>query len=163
MTTNFLTRFIAVSLMGILFPLLGHSAPNPGVRMNEARQLEGTWTVTVSVVDCQSGNPLGNPFQSLLTFARGGALTETTANPMFFPAERGPGHGYWTFQRHAYNAVSTAFITSNGVLAKTQTISQKIQMTNSDQLSSVATVQFFDPAGNLLVSGCALATGQRFK
>jgi hypothetical protein len=163
MTTNFLTRFLAISLMGLLFPLLGQGAPKPAVQANEARQLEGTWTVTVSVVDCQSGNPLGNPFQSLLTFSRGGALVETTANPGFFPAERGPGHGYWTFSHHAYNAVSTAFITSNGVLVKTQTINQNIQMANPNQLSSAATIQFYDPAGNPVASGCAVATGQRFK
>jgi hypothetical protein len=163
MITNFLTRFVAVPLMALMFPLLGHSASNAGGRTPEARQLEGTWTVTVTVVDCQSGNPLGNPFQSLLTFGRGGTLTETTANPMFFPAERGPGHGYWNFKHHSYNAVSTAFITSSGVLAKTQTITQNIHMGNSDQLTSAATVQFFDPAGNVLASGCATAAGQRFK
>jgi len=33
-------------------------------------QLVGTWQVQVTQVDCQTGNPLGPPFTSLLTFAK---------------------------------------------------------------------------------------------
>ena len=161
MITNFLARVSAVSLVTIL--LIGQSVAGSGRRQPESRMLEGTWTVQVTQVDCQSGNPLGNPFQSLLTFGRGGTLTETTSNPNFFPAERGPGHGVWAYKQPAYSAASTAFITSNGALVKTQTITQNIQLGNGDQLTSAATVQFFDPSGNLLGSGCATATGRRFK
>lgn len=160
MITTFLARVSAVLLVTIL--LIGQSVAGSR-RQPESRQLEGTWTVQVTQVDCQSGNPLGSPFQSLLTFARGGTLTETTSNPNFFPAERGPGHGVWGYKQHAYSAASTALITSNGALVKTQIITQNIQMANSNQLTSTAAVQFFDPSGNLLGSGCATATGQRFK
>ena len=58
--------------------------------------LVATWVVQVTQRDCASGAPLGVPFYSLLTFNEGGTMTETTANPMFFPAERGPGHGVWS-------------------------------------------------------------------
>ena len=57
------------------------------------RGLEGTWSFQVTLRDCSSGAPLGVPFYSLLTFNEGGTMTETTANAMFYPAERGPGHG----------------------------------------------------------------------
>ena len=44
----------------------------------EARKLEGTWRVRITLRDCGSGGPLpfpGNPFPALVTFARGGTLT----------------------------------------------------------------------------------------
>jgi hypothetical protein len=43
-----------------------------------------------------------------------------------------------------------------------QRITQAIDV-DGDQLTSEATVEFFDTAGNLLTSGCASAVGQRFK
>jgi hypothetical protein len=131
------------------------------------RKLEGTWRVQVSLHNCQTGAPIGSPFQSLETFARGGTMTETTSNPNFFPALRGPGHGIWSHKgNHVYDAATLAFITVNGALAKTQKISQTIEIENNPDEFTVtaASVQFFDPAGNLLpVAGCATATGQRFE
>ena len=158
--------FYAAALAGVLILSLGPgAAAQSGTRTSEASRLEGTWTVQVQQVDCTTGNPLGNPFPSLLTFARGGTATETTANPMFFPAERGPGHGVWSrIDKHNYRAASVAFITLNGSLVKTQKITQAIQIVDSgDSFTSAASVEFFDPAGNLLGSGCATAAGQYFK
>jgi hypothetical protein len=132
----------------------------------DGRTLAGTWVVTVTQHACPNGPAIAPPFQSLLTFDRGGTMTETTSNPMFFPALRGPGHGVWSHTgRHTYSADSLAFVTVNGVLAKTQKISQTIEMGDDPNqfTTTAASVQFFDPAGNLLVSGCATATGQRFE
>src|SRR5271165_2323081 len=94
-----------------------------------AATLKGSWTVKVTQRNCQTGDPLGSPFFSLLTFSQGGTLLESTANPMFFPAVRGDGHGVWSATGHqTYRAISTAFITVNGELSKTQTITQQIEM-----------------------------------
>jgi len=131
-----------------------------------SRRLEGTWIVTVTQHDCTSGAQLGQPFQSYLTFARGGTMTETTSNPMFFPALRGPGHGIWSYEgHHNYSAKSTAFITLNGALTSTQTIAQTIAIGDDPNqfTTTSASVQFFDPAGNPIRSGCAAASGQRFQ
>ena len=89
---------------------------------------------------------------------------ETTSSPSFYPAERGPGHGNWTvLGPNSYGANSMAFITNQGQLAKIQTISQQIQYDpHSDTWTSVAVVQFFDPAGHMLGSGCADASATRF-
>ena len=128
-----------------------------------ARSLEGSWTVQVTQTNCQTGAALGNPFYSLLTFARGGTLVESTANPMFFPAVRGPGHGVWSRTGHGtFRAVSVAFITANGVLVKTQTITQKIEMDNSNTFSTPSASVVFVPAdGGPTITGCAIATGTR--
>ena len=128
-------------------------------------QLQGSWSVQVTLRDCDSGQQMGPAFSSLATFSKGGTTTDTTANPAFFPAERSPGHGTWSKTGwRTYQASSTAFITLNGALAKTQVIRQEIKFGDlADQYSSNARVQFFDPSGNLLVTGCATAEAQRLK
>jgi hypothetical protein len=73
-----------------------------GKSESQARKLEGTWRVQVTIRDCQSGAAL-RTFPALLTFARGGTLTETTTG--FPPALRTPGHGFW---RHTGDQTYTA-------------------------------------------------------
>lgn len=130
----------------------------------QSRRLEGTWVFHISLVDCSTGTPVGAPFQSLLTFARGGTVTETTANSMFFPAQRGPGHGVWSHAGYGtYKAATIAFITLNGALTRTQTIAQTIELGPDETLKTKsASVKFFNPAGALVASGCAAATAKRF-
>jgi hypothetical protein len=155
----------ALALAGVLILCAGTVA-NAHPEQSAASGLQGTWLVTVTQHNCATGAQIGAPFQSLLTFARGGTMTETTSNPMFFPAERGPGHGVWSASRNGtYSAASMAFITLNGVLTMTQKITQQITMGDDRNqfTTSGAQVQFFDPAGNLLRSGCASAVGQRFQ
>lgn len=133
---------------------------------NDSARLQGTWVVTVTQRDCTSGAQLGAPFLSLLTFAKGGTMTETTSNPMSFPAERGPGHGVWSqISRHRYSASSIALITLNGALTTLQTITQTIKIGDDpDQFQTTKVhVEFFTPAGTLVRSGCATATGARYR
>jgi hypothetical protein len=132
----------------------------------EAGGLEGSWMVKVAQNNCATGDPVGEPFLSLLTFSRGGTLVESTANPMFFPAVRGDGHGVWSATgRQTYRALSTAFITLNGVLAKTQTITQKIEMGSDPNTFEVpsASVVFVAADGGPTITGCATATGKRIE
>jgi hypothetical protein len=164
MTLHFAKPFHSLAVLAGLFLSVASAAAQSSVPTG--KELEGTWQVEVTQRDCNTGDPLGTPFQSLLTFASGGTMTETTDNPMFFPAERGPGHGVWSFKGGSrYTAATTAFVTLNGVLAKTQKINQIIEMNDDpSRFTTVkATVQFFDATGKLLVTGCATATGVRFR
>src|ERR1017187_9170532 len=88
-----------LTLAGVLFSLLGQSAaaqqkeqsPDALAAANIAAYnpgLEGTWRVTVTQKVCATGAQIGLPFHSLLTFARGGTLTGTTASPAFLPGQR---------------------------------------------------------------------------
>jgi hypothetical protein len=132
----------------------------------EGRTLEGSWTVQVTQLNCETGAPLGSPFLSLLTFAKGGTLVETTSNPMFFPAVRGPGHGVWSYSNdHSFKAVSVAFITLDGALVKTQTISQTIEMRDGPNTfkTTSASVVFVPVAGGPTITGCATAVGKRIE
>lgn len=130
------------------------------------RRLEGSWTVEVTQRNCQTGEALGNPFLSMLTFSGGGTVVETTSNPMFFPAVRGPGHGVWSYAGGStFKAVSVAFITSNGVLVKTQTIRQTIEVgEDSDSFTTPsASVEVVPVGGGPTINGCATATGKRIE
>ena len=130
--------------------------------------LTGTWRVTVQLHVCNSTINIGSPFQSLLTFGRGGTLVEVTANAMFYPSLRSPGHGIWRAQGDGtYSASSMAFITSNvnGALTMTQRIDQTIVIgDNPDQFTvKNANVKFYDPSGTFLKMGCADAWGKRYQ
>lgn len=128
-------------------------------------RLEGTWLFTVSLKDCSLGTPIGAPFLSLLTFARGGTMTETAANAMFFPGVRSPGHGVWKVaEQHSFKAITMAFITVNGVLTRTQTIEQTIEVEGENLAKTTsASVTFRAPDGTVLTTGCAAATGKRIE
>src|SRR5262245_24735979 len=74
----------------------GVRAENQGAQgepESQARNLEGTWRVQVTIRNCHTGEALGNPFPALVTFARGGTRTETTAGVS--PAMRSPALGFW--------------------------------------------------------------------
>jgi hypothetical protein len=164
MTLHFAKPFYSLAVLaGLCLSVASAQAQTSALT---GKELEGTWKVEVTQRDCNTGDPLGTPFQSLLTFANGGTMTETTDNPLFFPAERSPGHGVWSSKGESrYTAATTAFVTLNGALTKTQTIRQTIEMGDDpNRFTTVkATVQFFDPNGTLLVTGCATATGVRFR
>ena len=113
----------------------------------------------------------GRPaFWSLLTFARGGTLTETTANQAL-PAPRTPGHGVWGWTGpSSFFAASEAFLLFGPGFARwTQRIEQTIVMTSDDEFDSDARVilsvtpSHLQPAQNPPPApGCARARGYRF-
>lgn len=147
----------------------GSLATTPVVGAESSRSLEGTWRVQVTLKDCTTGAPRP-PFWSLLTFARGGTLTETTNNPAFQPGQRSSGHGTWRRKGHGYEAATEAFIQFSSAPPPPapsfqrglQRISQAIEIQDDpDVFTSVASVLFFDAVGNPLATGCATAVGYR--
>ena len=163
MQTQQWKRLAGVVLAGVLGVVAGPAAL--GQSNDASETIEGTWLVQVTQQDCHSGAPLGAPFLSLLTFNSGGTMTETTSNPALAPAVRSPGHGVWqhTDAQH-YQAKTMALLTLNGVLVRTQTITQSIEVQSDDTFrTTAAQVKFFRPDGSLLAAGCAVATGKRLE
>jgi hypothetical protein len=154
----------------MVVPAFGQSAAHTEWKT----KLVGTWQVQVTQVDCQSGNPLGPRFTSLLTFAQGGTMNEDTENPAFGHGQRGGGQGTWgSTSQSTYWAKSVALIkyttppnlkTHNpGFEAGQQTISQNITLNDETrQWSSTASVTFADTTGNVYRQGCATATAAPF-
>lgn len=129
--------------------------------------LEGTWWVQVTQFDCGNPDVTRPPFVSLLAFARGGTMSETTANAAFQPDQRTSGYGTWKqMPGGTYTSTDLAFILFTGgpFTQGVQRINHSITLADDgNQFSDVATVQFFDIHDTLLVSGCARAIGTRVK
>jgi hypothetical protein len=125
------------------------------------RTLEGTWQVQIALRDCQTGDPLGTPFVSLVTYARGGTVTATTARVC--PALLSPFFGVWTNTgAHTYSSVAQAFLFNPaGAWTGTQTLRQWIAFSSPDQYTVTATIEIANPAGTVVSSGCATAVGAR--
>ena len=164
-----------VALTGVLAVGLEQGASAKTDSPNaETRTLEGTWWVQVTALtDCVSQVPLMS-FTALLTFAKGGTMTGTTANPAFAFGQRSADHGVWFRSRaaHGYRASSVAlllfgtspnFPATPGFQAGSQRLSQAIDVTDPDHFTSEAVSEFFDVGGNKYREGCATAVGQRFE
>ncbi len=136
-----------------------------------APNLVGTWRVQVTTYNCATG--VESPaFPAYLTFGSDGTLVETTANAVFVAGQRSPGHGSWERTGHnSWRAVSEAFLLFNstahgpfpGLAQGVQRLEQSIEFTGRDRISSEATVEFLDAAGNVTLTGCAKAVGTRFE
>jgi hypothetical protein len=157
-----------LALAGALFlaPAQGVGAKSPdaaGKARAQARKLEGTWRVQVTIRDCQTGAEVRTA-PSVITFAQGGTLTDTAAGPS--PALRGPGHGVW---RHTggrtYSMVLEAFtFDPSGAWTGTVRVAHTLEIGDSpDELTSSGTNEIRDADGNLLATGCSTAVAQRLE
>ena len=160
-----LARLISVTTLAVWFAALvplhaqsSESAPH--------HSLEGAWWVTVTQYDCATGVKRPS-FSSMLLFARGGTLAETTSNPGFLPGQRGAGFGTWSESEHrTYSASDVAFILFTGgpFQAGTQKLTHTITLDrDADSFTDQATVQFYNASGSLLMAGCASATATRLQ
>jgi len=157
-----LSPLVAAVLVGSALSLAARSGSAHEEHERREKAIVGTWRVQVTLLNCATGQPVAPPFAAFLTFGTGGALTETTS-ASFFPAVRSPGHGSWTSEGgRSYAAASSAFLTKDGVLFRTQTIAQRIEL-DGDSLLSNAAVTFTDPAGAVVARGCASAVGARYR
>jgi hypothetical protein len=166
-------RMAAVALLGALIACAGQplSAQENSSDSN-AQRLKGTWLVRVTLRVCATGAPLGT-VNSLVTFARGGTLSESVGAGGFEPGQRSEGHGDW---RHTGGRTySQRFVvlirfdtppnppTSPGFLAGWQIVTHTLELIDRDNFSSSGTNEFFDASGNSYRSGCSTANGRRFK
>lgn len=162
-------RFAAALAIGGLVVLGGGSRLAADSDPADSR-LEGTWRVEVTTTDCATGAPFLT-FKAMLAFARGGTMSGTTANPAFRPGQRTSDYGVWRRTGDdTYRAVSEAFILFDSPAAPpvpgfsrgVQRITQALKV-EEDRFASNATVQFFNSNGDLLIAGCAKASGERMR
>lgn len=128
----------------------------------EARTIEGTWRVQITLRDCTSGQPLRSPFPALASFARGGTIT--TADGGLSPASRTTGLGvWWHSTRGTYAAVTEAFLFApTGVNTGTQRITQDIEFDPyEDTFQATVNSTILDTQGNVVAVGCATSVGRR--
>lgn len=132
-------------------------------RSARARELEGTWRVQVTFRNCQTGDPIIT-FPSLLSYARGGVMVETTSG--ISPALRYPGQGVWRHKGGRRYAAAFMFFRFNpdGSFAGTQKITQDIKLSrDGNELEITATFEVLDTSGTVIGTGCVTTTGTRFE
>jgi hypothetical protein len=155
-TRNILSVF---ALVGVTVLATQHAVAEEWRR--ESGSLVGTWYTQVAIRECGTTHDLRS-FPSLVTFSPGGTLIGTTS--AFGPTLRSPDHGSWEQTgRHTFSAVHIAFLfNAAGALTGTQKIIEAIEIRNG-KYNSTATTQFFDTAGNVTMSGCAVASATRIE
>jgi len=156
---------VVLVLVGALVQFFG--GRDAAARSNRENRLQGTWRVQVNPRNCQTGAPIPS-FSVLLSFARGGTLTEVMNSPAFQPGQRTPGLGVWSHtQGNSYKGVWDAFILFDSpppapFKRGVQRLMWDFEV-DGDQMTFEASSQFFDPNGNPLIATCASGTGTRFE
>jgi hypothetical protein len=142
------------------------SAQAPERTMSE-RTIQGAWRTMVTPVSCQTGDPLGPPFRSLLTFNKGGTMSEYGIGPGSTPALRSPGHGVWQ-RTHGWRDYSYTFTfyryDASGVFIGSQKVTSALELgASGDELTTNADVEILDANDNVIATFCAQAAGTRFE
>ena len=124
-------------------------------------RLEGTWSMQITLTDC-SGHVIRS-FPTLVVFKAGGTLTEASGGTA--PALQTGGKGVWshtTDNTYAFRFKDFTFNTSNVFTGWVIITGETTVDSTGNANAGPATVQIYDPNGNLLVSLCAEAAGTRF-
>ena len=129
-----------------------------------AGKLEGSWDVKVTLLNCQSGLPVGPTTPSMLTFMRGGTMQEIGTR--ISPSLRAPGHGIWGYQSRGHYTATFQFFRFNadGTLAGRQIVRQEILLSNDgNSFTSSATARVLDAGGNVITNNCSSGVATRFE
>ena len=148
-------------LAGTMALTTGHVAIAGQASNSQATGIQGAWVLQVSAYDCQTGAPERN-FQSIVTFAQGGTLTNVTTGGS--PALRTTGLGTWERAgAHEFTAVTMVFLFSPaGAWTATQRLANTFEIgSNPDELTGTTEANFFDTNGNLTATVCATVLGRR--
>jgi hypothetical protein len=178
---NSTRRICSVAILGLSGMLVAASPQILSASDDTSNdRLAGAWTIQVTLRNCDTGAPMGS-FLSLVSFHRGGTISETTSSPAFLPGQRSDGHGSWkylgaqTYSQHIIALIrfgSPANLpgtptfdptkpVSPGFLAGSQTVTHRIRLTGEDTLESAGTNAFYDANGEVYRTGCSTAVGQR--
>jgi hypothetical protein len=125
-------------------------------------RLEGTWEMQITQTDC-SGHVIRS-FPTLLVFMAGGTVTEASAGTA--PALLTGGKGVWSHtigNTYAFRFKDFTFNTSNVFTGWIIIAGETTVDSTGNAVAGPATIQVYDPNGNLLASLCADAAGTRFE
>ena len=145
------------------------------------RNIVGAWRTAITLVNCQTGLPVSPVGRGLLTFNKGGTLSEYNAGPGSSPAMRSPGHGVWAqnddrrnysfvFVINRYDASSVFIGTTKvtaalelGVIGASGNLFTRNGVNDFNTYTTTASVEIFDARDNLIGTGCATSVGTRIQ
>ena len=129
-----------------------------------AQTLQGTWLITITEVDCITGQDISS-FPAIRTFNQGGTCTGYVVPPGIDPGQ-GTEYGVWQRepgrQNYSVRTVSYGY-DAEGVFIGTAEVTDTLHLTSANSFESSATVQIFDADGNLVFTACTTSTGTRFQ
>ena len=131
------------------------------------RTIEGVWRTAVTLLNCQTGQPVGvPPFPGLFTFHDDGTMSEFGIGPGSSPALRSPGHGVWQ-REHGWQEYSYTFVyyryNSSGAFIGSQKVTSELELAASgDAFVTKSAVEIIDLSNNV-TTVCASAAGTRFE
>jgi hypothetical protein len=126
--------------------------------------LVGTWSVQVTLVNCQTGEEIpGLTFPALNTFLAGGSML---SDPASNPALSRTGHGVWaqTEGRRFTNTVVLFRFNPDGSYAGTQTVRRHITVSpKAHEFTARDAITTADPGGTIVDTRCAFGRGLRLQ
>jgi hypothetical protein len=142
---------------------ISKAARNQLKTMASGNTVEGSWRITVTRLNPPPGGPA--TFESLMTFAGGGGLVETSSTGT---TRRGPAHGVWervAGRTYATTMVLFRFDPATGAYLGTQRVDRTMQLSEDGQsFEAVSLGTQFDPLGSVVLGGLrATETGQRIQ
>jgi len=129
--------------------------------------IEGVWNARVVITNCDSGDPIGLPFDAMGIFGAHGAFHDTNSNNPTLMV-RSDAFGYWKHVRG--NKYRFAFKVFNfdvaGMYLGYQIVRHDVVLAkNGKSYKSEGTSEFFNPDGSVRppVLGCSESTATRFR
>jgi hypothetical protein len=154
------SRMTSLLFACVLLPMVAAAIePRGGT---QGGRLEGTWNMQITLTDC-SGHVIRR-FPTLVVFMAGGTLTEASGGTA--PALQTGGKGVWshtTDNTYAFRFKDFTFNAQNVFTGWVIIAGETTVDATGNANSGPATVQVYDPNGNLLASRCAEAVGTRFE
>lgn len=124
--------------------------------------IEGVWNASVDITICATGNTIAS-FEAMGMFAANGTFHDTNANN---PALKSSTFGYWrSLGNDEYQFAWRQFTFDAAGVNTGSVIVRHDVLLSADGASyfSEGTAEFFDPAGNLVSTGCSRAAATRFE
>lgn len=164
MKNNFTGKF-GISMFAIAIAavsVLSISAQLTSTGDQGVNRIVGAWETMVQPRNCETGEPIGQPFPGVLTFNEGGTVAEYGANPT--TPLRTPGHGVWSSDGRGIYSMRFSFIpmAPGGIPVGRIRVSQTIEFSRfSNENYSTGSFVLTNFSGTVLNSGCSSATAVR--
>ncbi len=164
MKKSFVGR-IGISVFAIVIAAV--ASLSVSAQMNSARdqgvnRIVGAWETMVQPRDCDTWEPIGQPFPGVLTFNEGGTVAEYGANPA--TPFRTPGTGIWSSQGRGIYSLRFSFIpmTPQGVPIGRLRVTQTGELPRfSDEQHSTGSFVLTNFEGVVIGTGCSSAIAVR--
>jgi hypothetical protein len=161
---QFILKFIGTGIFALLIAsAFAHSSAFG--QGKGARVLEGSWSVIVTLRNCQTQGVI-RTIPRMITFAQGGTLHEyAVAGTAAMPVNRGPGHGLWSHSTQRNFSYALQFFRINGDTSYggyvREARSVEVDETG-DGFTATGTGTVYNPDGSFFPT-CATEVGTRFE